>query len=1462
MEDALDSTDHVDDVGAWMLGGDKRDGATVRSRLETEIDTCRRKVHKIGRKDHPVDAAPWYSRLTWSWFTPLLRLASKTQLNLDDVWELPESSKAEVLLARYNEHFSHFPLPKALRKMFWKRWVTAGLFYGGWCCSAGVQPWLVYAIVAHLKSENPDVLIGVLYAMLLFVSTLGYNLFINHKFHQLTRNGIAIRNLLMGLIYRKILRIAESENASLGEATNLMSNDCERIFEGQRYLHYMWASPMFVCTVVGLATAEIGPAALVGFGMLLVLIPIQIFMGKAVGVSKRKMMPETDERTELTSQVLSGIQVVKAYNWSLPFSKQIRALRNKEMKHLTYIQNLRAVMRTILFIAPTLVPFVTMVTYEALGNTLTLEVTFLTISFVSILRFPLLLIPTAYSLYFEMRVSLARIESFLALREVPPHAKCQPHHPHQPKQPQQPPQQLSPTHAETPSVVSATSLSSASITPSTTQPTPTLPPPTDAPLSGINSQEEQVTTTTPITTPTTTTTPPTTTKTATTASMTALSRMNSFKEPVTASSVAVTSASPLHIGWKKSWWDKTTSTLALDTFQLKIERGELVGVMGPVGAGKTAFLLSLLREIELTDPVEPDIDDTKGIAYFAQEPGILNATLEENVCFGLPFDEVKFAEVAEAACLTNDIRNMHAGTQTEIGDQGVNLSGGQKARVAFARALYHRDRCSLFLFDDPFSSVDANVAQTMFKMGILGYLEGCTCVFVVNSMPAFLDHAHVKLLVANGKVTIERRNGTDVIKKAISVAEEPRAKRRRSTVAQIKAGMEMTSEETRAKGAVTPQVFLSYFGFSMPWRTKDRLHSGAPIFAAITFMYIVGQILRVMCDVWLAWWAEAVDLNQGDFASKPTRWWTNTLVVWNVVNVVFAYIRSYICVKLSVNSSEGIHDMMLTKVLAAPLLYFQQNAPGKMLNRFSSDLHRVDLLLPDMLYQFMDNLFVLITAVLLAMVAVPWLLLLLFPFGILLYFLQRYQRNASRELLRLDGTSKTPLYGLFSESMRIRSTIRAFGMQATHLQRAFKMADANLKAYLAAKLLEQWLSMYLNLGMAILSVSLVLVAVCAPGSIDPALVGLSLVYCLQLMGLSSWTVMMFVQVESFITSHERCLEICKVHGQEDDQRNSGFASVHPSWPQQGKIQVIDCKLQYRPELPLALNGVNFTVDPTEKIGICGRTGAGKSSILIMLFRLFEPLPGTQILIDGVDILTLDLSTLRDAIAIIPQDPVLFSGSVRMNLDPFGRYSDVDVWTALERVSLKEHVTSMTNKLDEHVGGGGSSQLSFGQKQLMCIARALLKPSKILLCDEATSSVDRDTDKVIQRIIRSEFKDRTVLTIAHRIETVLDSDKIIVMDGGVIAEHDTPANLISDGGMFAQMVKASTANDSSNDNDNHEVRDTDTECATHDTHEHNDIDDNYTTIRNHANGPDGENDGGNPDKTQLSLSGTHVKLFTI
>jgi len=505
------------------------------------------------------------------------------------------------------------------------------------------------------------------------------------------------------------------------------------------------------------------------------------------------------------------------------------------------------------------------------------------------------------------------------------------------------------------------------------------------------------------------------------------------------------------------------------------------------------------------------------------------------------------------------------------------------------------------------------------------------------------------------------------------------------------------------------------------------------------------------------------------------RWYLGVYAVLGLGSLILQASKAVFLVKGTINSSREMHDRFLSKVLRLPMSFFESQPTGRLLNRFAKDTESVDTSIASTLNSFISCVVTVIGSVLVILVVTPAVTFFLAPLMYLYYSIQTVFISTNRELKRLDRLGNSPIFGNFAESLRGVATIRAFGLQDNFEKMNSGLLDSSNQAYWPLVSSNRWLSVRLEfVGNTIVFSTAMCVAILSFRGAGMA--GLAITSALNLTGLMSWLVRMSTELEVNMNSVERLLE----YDSQPTEAEMVIESSRPSssWPSNGEIQFRDLYVRYREELDPVLKGLDFTVRGQEKVGICGRTGCGKSTLMITLYRLIEPCGGS-ILIDGVDTGTLGLYDLRSRLALVPQEPVLFTGTVRDNLDPFkAAENDAVLWQALQQSGMKEFISSMSNGLDSDITEGGGN-LSVGQRQLLCMARALVRGSKILLLDEATSNVDNKTDKIIQETIRTAFKDCTVLTIAHRIHTIMDCDRILVLNSGKIAEYDTPEALSKD-----------------------------------------------------------------------------------
>uniref|UniRef100_A0A672PFU0 ATP-binding cassette, sub-family C (CFTR/MRP), member 10 n=1 Tax=Sinocyclocheilus grahami TaxID=75366 RepID=A0A672PFU0_SINGR len=788
--------------------------------------------------------------------------------------------------------------------------------------------------------------------------------------------------------------------------------------------------------------------------------------------------------------------------------------------------------------------------------------------------------------------------------------------------------------------------------------------------------------------------------------------------------------------------------------------GSLVAVVGKVGCGKSSLLSAITGELTRSGGEVFVRGREQGFGLAVQEPWIQHATMQDNILFGRDFDSTFYQAVIEACALADDLNILPGGDQTEVGENGVTLSGGQKSRLALARAVY-MDK-EIYLLDDPLAAVDADVAHHLMEKCILGILKNKTRILCTHRIE-FVDKADVVVLMDNGMIV---KTGTP--NEVLSLVKAPKdyaigREEEEANEPELVAELKMFGEEQKQVGKLSWAVYRSY------WRAV-----GGCIAVAVLLSLFLMQASKNVSDWWLSHWISHLKDNTTELVSlsadplltltflSPERLMFHApdrgsetsgnvsselkfyMTVYGslaAANTVFTAARAFLFAYGAICAATVVHKRLLSSVLKATMTFFDTTPLGRILNRFSSDIYSVDDSLPFVLNILLANVFGLLGMLLVMCYGLPWVLLPLLPMGVLYYQTQCFYRHSSRELKRLCSLTLSPVYSHFSETLSGLSTVRASGHTSRFEEENVRRLEQNQRCLFNSNAAMQWLDIRLQMiGVTVVTgISLIAVIQHQLKSIDPGLVGLSLSYALSITNLLSGLIFSFAQTEMQLVSIERTEEYSTNIPQEPQE-------VLESWPEKGRVEFVGAVLVYRPGLPNALDGVSLEVLPGERVGIVGRTGSGKSSLFLALFRMVELNQG-QILLDGVDISSVRLSNLRSKLAIIPQDPFLFSSTVRENLDPHGRHPDFRLLDALEQCHLGD-VVQRIGGLDSEVGERGKS-LSVGQRQLLCLARALLTEANILCIDEATASVDHKTDMLLQKTIREKFKDKTVLTIAHR-----------------------------------------------------------------------------------------------------------------
>ncbi|XP_028212385.1 ABC transporter C family member 3-like isoform X2 [Glycine soja] len=819
-------------------------------------------------------------------------------------------------------------------------------------------------------------------------------------------------------------------------------------------------------------------------------------------------------------------------------------------------------------------------------------------------------------------------------------------------------------------------------------------------------------------------------------------------------------------------WDLSSPNPKLQNINIKVFHGMRVAVCGTVGSGKSTLLSCVLGEVPKISGILK-VCGTK--AYVAQSPWIQSGKIEDNILFGERMDRERYEKVLEACSLKKDLEILSFGDQTVIGERGINLSGGQKQRIQIARALYQD--ADIYLFDDPFSAVDAHTGSHLFKECLLGLLSSKTVVYVTHQVE-FLPAADLILVMKDGKITQCGKytdllnSGTDFMelvgahKKALSTLDSLDEVAKSNEISTLEQDVNVSSphvfkekeasreepkgqlvqEEEREKGKV---------GFLVYWNYITTAYGGALV-PFILLAQILFEALQIGSNYWMAW-ATPISTDV-----EPPVGGTTLIVVYVVLAVGSSFcvlVRSMLLVTVGYKTATILFNKMHFCIFRAPMSFFDSTPSGRVLNRASTDQSTVDTDIPYQIGSFAFSMIQLL-GIIAVMSQVAWQVFIVFiPVIAVSIWYQQYYIPSARELSRLVGVCKAPIIQHFAETISGTSTIRSFDQQSRFQETNMKLTDGYSRPKFNIAGAMEWLCFRLDMLSSItFAFSLIFLISIPTGIIDPGIAGLAVTYGLNLNMIQAWVIWNLCNLENKIISVERILQYTSIPCEPplvvEDNRPD------PSWPLYGEVDIQDLQVRYAPHLPLVLRGLTCKFHGGMKTGIVGRTGSGKSTLIQTLFRIVEPTSG-QVMIDNINISSIGLHDLRSRLSIIPQDPTMFEGTVRNNLDPLEEYTDEQIWEALDKCQLGDEVRKKEGKLDSTVSENGENW-SMGQRQLVCLGRVLLKKSKVLVLDEATASVDTATDNLIQQTLRQHFSDSTVITIAHRITSVLDSDMVLLL----------------------------------------------------------------------------------------------------
>ncbi|KAI9714511.1 MAG: hypothetical protein M1820_000472 [Bogoriella megaspora] len=1348
-----------------------------------------------------------FSIISFQWMSPIMSVGYQRPLEPNDIWLVNPNRKVDLLATKLNASFDRRvkrgdtrPLIGALYETFKFDFILGGLcqltssivmvispFTLRFLIKFANQAWLAQ----HSGSPTPSIGRGMGLVIAIWIMQIIQSTCTNQFLYRGQMNGGQARSVMIALIFDKAMRLSgrakaggksmdsppkdvkpgskeekrwykkmltkgskekkgqgdvakgvsgDGQGWGNGRIINLMSTDTYRIDQASGMFHLVWTSPITILITLVLLLVNLTYSALSGFGLLVISMPI---LGRTVrSLFRRRVRINkiTDQRVSLTQEILQAVRFVKYFGWETSFLDRVKKIRDREVRSIQILLSMRNAINAISMAMPIFASMLSFITYYLSNHLLDPAPIFSSLALFNSLRLPLNLLPLVIGQVIDAFSSVNRIQEFLLAEEAEDDARWDMEN------------------------KNAVMVEKAEFT---WERTPTQDPdkiPGKDPrgrkeIKAANKAEKKA-------------------KRESRLSEKRNSRQSTSKPE---GGDGTDSASTLT--------ENTQEPFKIKGIDFTIGRNELIAVIGSVGSGKSSLLAALAGDMRRTSG---NLTLGAARAFCPQYAWIQNTTAKENITFGGEFRRNWYDQVVDACALKPDFEMLPHGDLTEIGERGITVSGGQKQRLNIARAIYFN--ADIVLMDDPLSAVDAHVGRHIMDHAICGLLKDKCRVLATHQLHVlhrcdriiWMQDGHIETvdtfdnLMSNNEAfqklmattAIEEEEQEEGRVNDNEIEEEKKDQKKRK--GKKPPGALMQTEE-RAVKSVGWDVYIAYIKAS-----------GSILVLPLVFILLVlSQGANISTSLWLSWWTS----NKFGYSEGT---YIGVYAALGVVQVLLMFFFSLALSVFGTRSSKVMLQQAIYRVLRAPMSFFDTTPLGRITNRFSKDIDVMDNNLTDAMRMYFLTMAMIISVFALIVAYFYYFAVALGPLMILFLFCASYYRASAREMKRHESVLRSHVFARFSEAVFGTATVRAYGVQHQFSRAVRDAVDEMDSAYFLTFANQRWLSFRLDVIGNLLVLTVGVLVVTSRFSVNPSIGGLVLSYILSIVQMMQWTVRQLSEVENNMNATER---IHFYGTQLEEEAPLKLGDVRDSWPERGEIVFDDVKMRYREGLPLVLQGLSMHVAAGERIGIVGRTGAGKSSIMSTLFRLVE-LSGGSITIDGVDISNVGLHDLRSRLAIIPQDPTLFRGTIRSNLDPFNEHTDLELWSALRQADLVSENSNIDDRgthgrihLDSVVEEEGLN-FSLGQRQLMALARALVRGSQIIVCDEATSSVDMETDQKIQKTIVDGFKGKTLLCIAHRLKTIIGYDRICVMDAGKIAELDKPIRLYEQGGIFRSMCDRS------------------------------------------------------------------------